>query len=133
MQPFEFSNNSISSLVSIFSTIMGIGYPLLLQAIERLDEKYKSERFARLFLQEQTFMCFQRLLAISIAFAISAVFVFEMLDGYEIFTDILVTAHSAVTLMLLYEMIMLVHLIIIYYDPKELLKHFEELREKGHE
>lgn len=133
MQPFEFSNNSISSLVSIFSTIMGIGYPLLLQTIERLDEKYKSERFARLFLQEQTFKCFQWLLAISIAFAISAVFVFEMLDGYEILTDIWVTAHSAVTLMLLYEMIMLVHLIIIYYDSEKLLKHFKELREKGHE
>lgn len=133
MQPFEFSNNSISSLVSIFSAIMGIGYPLLLQTIERLDEQYKSQRIARLFLQERTFKRFQWLLAISIAFAIMSIFILEMLDGYEILTDIWVTAHSAVTLMLLYKMVMLVHLILIYYDSKDLLERIKELRGNGHE
>ena len=54
MEEFEFSNNAINVLNSIFSAVMGIAYPLIIQAIERLDEKYDSPRIAKMWRTRQT-------------------------------------------------------------------------------
>ena len=40
MQPFEFSNNALSLMFAVFSVIVGMAYPLLLQAIQKIDEFY---------------------------------------------------------------------------------------------
>lgn len=48
MQPFEFSNNAISLLLSVFSVIVGMTYPLLLQVIQRIDEQYRSSRITKM-------------------------------------------------------------------------------------
>lgn len=58
LAPFEFSNNSLSLLVSVFSLIVGMSYPLLLQAI---DEQYHSPRLSNMLLQERKFKCFRSL------------------------------------------------------------------------
>ena len=55
MQDFDFTNSAVSSLNSIFSAVMGIAYPLILQAVEKLNEQYASLRIARLFLSEPVF------------------------------------------------------------------------------
>lgn len=61
LAPFEFSNNSLSLLVSVFSLIMGMSYPLLLQAIQAIDEQYHSPRLSNMLLQERKFKCFRSL------------------------------------------------------------------------
>ena len=38
---FDFANYAYSGLIGIFSTIVCMCYPLLLQAIDRIDEKYR--------------------------------------------------------------------------------------------
>lgn len=38
---FDFANYAYSGLIGIFSAIVGMCYPLLLQAIDRIDEKYR--------------------------------------------------------------------------------------------
>lgn len=38
---FDFANYAYSGLIGIFSAIVGMYYPLLLQAIDRIDEKYR--------------------------------------------------------------------------------------------
>lgn len=38
---FDFTNYAYSGLIGIFSAIVGMCYPLLLQAIDRIDEKYR--------------------------------------------------------------------------------------------
>lgn len=38
---FAFANYAYSGLIGIFSAIIGMCYPLLLQAIDRIDEKYR--------------------------------------------------------------------------------------------
>lgn len=61
LAPFEFSNNSLSLLVSVFSLIVGMSYPLLLQAIQAIDEQYHSPRLSNMLLQERKFKCFRSL------------------------------------------------------------------------
>lgn len=46
---FDFSDYTYSGLIGIFSAIIGMCYPLMLQAIERIDEKYHVIRFVELF------------------------------------------------------------------------------------
>lgn len=55
MQPFDFSNNALSLIFSIFSLIVGMAYPLLLQAIQRIDEQYRSSRIAKMLRAEPQF------------------------------------------------------------------------------
>ena len=75
MQHFEFSNNAISLLLSVFSVIVGMTYPLLLQAIQRIDEQYRSSRITKMLKEEKVFRLFQWLVTISIAFAFISIFI----------------------------------------------------------
>lgn len=59
MQPFEFSNNTVSLLISVFSVIVGMTYPILLQAIQRIDEQYRSSRLSKMLMKEPKFKRFQ--------------------------------------------------------------------------
>lgn len=128
IQPFEFSNNAISLLLSIFSVIVGMTYPLLLQAIQRIDEQYRSSRISKMLKSEKVFLLFQWLVAISIAFAFISIFILQLLDDCTTLTIVWVTIHTLLTLALLVSTILLVYTILTYYNPGELLDHINNLR-----
>lgn len=128
IQPFEFSNNAISLLLSIFSVIVGMTYPLLLQAIQRIDEQYRSSRISKMLKSEKVFQLFQWLVAISIAFAFISIFILQLLDDCTTLTIVWVTIHTLLTLALLVSTILLVYTILTYYNPGELLDHINNLR-----
>ena len=121
MQPFEFSNNAISLLLSVFSVIVGMTYPLLLQAIQRIDEQYRSSRITKMLKEEKVFRLFQWLVTISIAFAFISIFILQLLDDCPTLTIIWVTIHTLLTWLLLVTTILLVYTIMTYYNPDELL------------
>lgn len=121
MQPFEFSNNAISLLLSVFSVIVGMTYPLLLQAIQRIDEQYRSSRITKMLKEEKIFRLFQWLVTISIAFAFISIFILQLLDDCPTLTIVWVTIHTLLTWLLLVTTILLVYTIMTYYNPDELL------------
>ena len=128
MQPFEFSNNAISLLLSVFSVIVGMTYPLLLQAIQRIDEQYRSSRITKMLKEEKVFRLFQWLVTISIAFAFISIFILQLLDDCPTLTIVWVTIHTLLTWLLLVTTILLVYTIITYYNPDELLDRINNLR-----
>ena len=128
MQPFEFSNNAISLLLSVFSVIVGMTYPLLLQAIQRIDEQYRSSRITKMLKEEQVFRLFQWLVTISIAFAFISIFILQLLDDCPTLTIVWVTIHTLLTWLLLVTTILLVYTIMTYYNPDELLDRINNLR-----
>lgn len=128
MQPFEFSNNAISLLLSVFSVIVGMTYPLLLQAIQRIDEQYRSSRITKMLKEEKVFRIFQWLVTISIAFAFISIFILQLLDDYPTLTIVWVTIHTLLTWLLLVTTILLVYTIMTYYNPDELLDRINNLR-----
>ena len=128
MQPFEFSNNAISLLLSVFSVIVGMTYPLLLQAIQRIDEQYRSSRITKMLKEEKVFRLFQWLVTISIAFAFISIFILQLLDDCPTLTIVWVTIHTLLTLLLLVTTILLVYRIMTYYNPDELLDRINNLR-----
>ena len=128
MQPFEFSNNAISLLLSVFSVIVGMTYPLLLQAIQRIDEQYRSSRITKMLKEEKVFRLFQWLVTISIAFAFISIFILQLLDDCPTLTIVSVTIHTLLTWLLLVTTILLVYTIMTYYNPDELLDRINNLR-----
>lgn len=128
MQPFEFSNNAISLLLSVFSVIVGMTYPLLLQAIQRIDEQYRSSRITKMLKEEKVFRLFQWLVTISIAFAFISIFILQLLDDCPTSTIVWVTIHTLLTWLLLVTTILLVYTIMTYYNPDELLNRINNLR-----
>lgn len=128
MQPFEFSNNAISLLLSVFSVIVGMTYPLLLQAIQRIDEQYRSSRITKMLKEEKVFRLFQWLVTISIAFAFISIFILQLLDDCPTLTIVWVIIHTLLTWLLLVTTILLVYTIMTYYNPDELLDHINNLR-----
>ena len=128
MQPFEFSNNTISLLLSVFSVIVGMTYPLLLQAIQRIDEQYRSSRITKMLKEEKVFRLFQWLVTISIAFAFISIFILQILDDCPTLTIVWVTIHTLLTWLLLVTTILLVYTIMTYYNPDELLDRINNLR-----
>ena len=128
MQPFEFSNNAISLLLSVFSVIVGMTYPLLLQTIQRIDEQYRSSRITKMLKEEKVFRLFQWLVTISIAFAFISIFILQLLDDCPTLTIVWVTIHTLLTWLLLVTTILLVYTILTYYNPDELLDRINNLR-----
>ena len=128
MQHFEFSNNAISLLLSVFSVIVGMTYPLLLQAIQRIDEQYRSSRITKMLKEEKVFRLFQWLVTISIAFAFISIFILQLLNDCPTLTIVWVTIHTLLTWLLLVTTIMLVYRIMTYYNPDELLDRINNLR-----
>lgn len=128
MQPFEFSNNAIGLLLSVFSVIVGMTYPLLLQAIQRIDEQYRSSRISKMLKEEKVFRLFQWLVTISIAFAFISIFILQLLNDCPTLTIVWVTIHTLLTWLLLVTTIMLVYTIMTYYNPGELLDRINNLR-----
>ena len=128
MQHFEFSNNAISLLLSVFSVIVGMTYPLLLQAIQRIDEQYRSSRITKMLKEEKVFRLFQWLVTISIAFAFISIFILQLLDDCPTLTIVWVTIHILLTWLLLVTTILLVYTIMTYYNPDELLDRINNLR-----
>ena len=128
MQHFEFSNNALSLLLSVFSVIVGMTYPLLLQAIQRIDEQYRSSRITKMLKEEKVFRLFQWLVTISIAFAFISIFILQLLDDCPTLTIVWVTIHTLLTWLLLVTTILLVYTIMTYYNPDELLDRINNLR-----
>ena len=126
MESFDFSNTSVSGLISIFSAVMGIAYPLIIQTIEKLDDKYSSPRMARLFKKEKAFKRYEMFIVLSILFAFASIYVMQIVDDNVLFSDVFITIHSLVTLALLYNMLKIFNLILAYNDPLSLIDRISD-------
>ena len=98
---FDISGQTYSSLVGIFSAVMGLSYPLLLQAISHIDEKYHVARFVDLFKKEKAYERFNRILLLSIEFAVVAPFVLYVMCDILWMQMVVLVVHTFVVLGLL--------------------------------
>ena len=129
MQPFEFSNNAFALALSVFTAIVGLSYPLLLQAIQRIDEKYRSPRIVKMLLNESIYRFFHRFIFVSIVFGLASPFVLELLGDCCALTIVWVAIHTLVTLILLTSTITLVQTILTYYCADDLLNYIKGIQE----
>ena len=123
---FDFSNYTFSALVGIFSAIIGMSYPLILQAISQINEMYGVSRFVERFQQEKCYREFNAILLLSIVFAVGDPFVLFMSNHLFVIHLIVLTLHTLLILLLIMGLISLHKIILVYYNPTALLKHLEK-------
>lgn len=121
--PFDFSDYTYSGLIGIFSAIIGMCYPLMLQAINGIDEKYHVARFVDLFKQEKVYNRFNVFLLLSIGFSIVAPFALFLMNNILWMQVLILTCHTFVVLCLLLHVIGLYHMILIYNTPRLFFEH----------
>jgi hypothetical protein len=127
---------SVDAYIYIIIGFLGVAYPILLQVVARLDEKYESERIVELFNQEWEGNAFQYSLYSSLIFVV--IWSLKLppliqLNGILKFiieksADILIGLN---TILLVIFFFLYVRKVLIYYTPTNLIaylikKHNEE-------
>lgn len=119
---FDFLDYNFSSLISVFAALMGMAYPLILQAIQRIDEMYNSSKLAAYFQKQWFFQLFSGLLLLTIPVSIIAPF---LLYYYRDFSWLMVlsAAHAIIVFALAISAFILIMYIMMTTNPRKFLKY----------
>ena len=124
---FDFTNYTYSALVTFIAMVIGMAYPSLLQAIQRIDETYHDDLMIRRFKEESTYKHFNEVLILAVGGGFILPFLLYMLDrmNMTIVSSALLCVQAVVTFILIVQSIRLCGLIITYYNTTDLLRHLE--------
>lgn len=121
---FDFFDYNFSSLISIFAALMGMAYPLILQAIQRIDEMYNSSKLAAYFQKQWFFHLFSRLLLVSIPVSIVAPFLLYYFRDFS-WMMILSAAHAIIVFALAMSAFILFKYIMMTINPSKFFEYLE--------
>lgn len=118
---FTFTDYTFSGLLSILAALYGVGYPLIIQSIERISAQYNSSHISEKFTREGIYRVFQNLLILNLAFAIATPFLLHA--GWN--NVLFLTLQAGLLVLLVGQTFMLFNLILKYSNGAKLLKHIE--------
>lgn len=128
---FDFFDYNYSSLISIFAALMGMAYPLILQAIQRIDEMYNSSKLAAYF-QKQCFShLFSRLFLVSIPVSFVAPFLLYFFRDFS-WMMLLSAAHAIIVFALAISAFILFKYIMMTTNPSKFLKYLNSKLSGSH-
>ena len=113
---FDFTNYTYSGLLSLVSAVFGISYPLILDAISNIDNKYETTILTQYFLKEQRYRIFKGLLIINLVMAVTVPFALSVFT----FPHALLVSQTASVILLIVASFFLYELIITYQQPDKL-------------
>lgn len=118
---FDFLYHTYTLTITVFAAVFGMAYPLILQAIERIDQKYTSSVLSTDLRKRWQFKAFNYLIFVCIACVGILAYVLECVDN-EWWKYGVVSAAVFLILLLMIDVVLLVQQIIDYYSPKNLLQ-----------
>ena len=126
---FDFLYHTYTLTITVFAAVFGMAYPLILQAIERIDQKYTSSVLSTDLRKRWQFKAFNVLIVICIACVGVLAYVLESVEGIHWKYGVVSVAVFLI-LLLMVDVVLLVHQIINYYSPEELFKLLKEKTKK---
>lgn len=117
---FDFLYHTYTLTITVFAAVFGMAYPLILQAIERIDQKYTSSVLSTDLRKRWQFKAFNVLIIVCIACVGILAYILECVDN-EWWKYGVVSAAVFLILLLMIDVVFLVQQIIDYYSPKDLL------------
>lgn len=129
--------NNISICVSFIAAMLGIAYPILLQVISRLDEKYSSQIIVDIFNKEWENKVFTFSLKISLAFLL--VWMLNLQPLIKIYGLNYLIGNSAEFLLIISSIALIVSFfyfvkkVLIYYTPTKFLPYLIKRHDKNPE
>lgn len=118
---FTFTDYTFSGLLSILAALYGVGYPLIIQSIEKISAQYNSSHISERFTREGIYLLFQGLLITNMAFAIATPFLLHA--GWR--NVLFLTLQAVLLVLLVGQTFLLFDLILKYSNGAKLLKHIE--------
>ena len=128
---FDFFDYNYSSLISIFAALMGMAYPLILQAIQRIDEMYNSSKLAAYFQKQWFSHLFSRLFLVSIPVSIVAPFLLYFFRDFS-WMMLLSAAHAIIVFALAISAFILFKYIMMTTNPSKFLKYLNSKLSGSH-
>lgn len=131
MRYVDFSNILVLS-IPILASILGIAFPIIVQTIGAIDERYNSTRLVKRFKNEPIYLFFRWSLIFTIAVTIYDIIVFFPWEAdWGVFLNKLMGSSSDIlllfsTITLITLLFLLIKLIIRYYDYIELFKYIRK-------
>lgn len=119
---FDFFDYNFSSLISVFAALMGMAYPLILQAIQRIDEMYNSSKLAAYFQKQWFSHLFSFLLLLSIPVSIVTPFLLYYFRGFSCMM-VLSAVHAIIVFALAISAFLLFKYIMMTTNPSKFLKY----------
>ena len=110
---FDFANYTYSGLLSLISALFSIGYPLIMDSINRIDAKYSSTLLTAKLQKEMVFFCFRTLLVVNLILAVLIPF---MMYGSNI-SYLYIIAQAIAAIALITTTFCLFHIIMLYSNP----------------
>lgn len=121
---FDFLYHSYTLTITIFAAVFGMAYPLMLQAIERIDQKYSSSVLSTDLRNRWQFKWFNWLIICCIAILPILAYVLEAMVSIQ-HKYIIVSIATLLIIALMVDIVMLVRRILVFYSPIELLEYLE--------
>ena len=123
MNKFDFFNYNFSALISIFAALLGMAYPLILQAIQRVDDMYNSTVLAKYAQTQFAFRLFNVLLLVSIVVSITVPFIIAYLLENSIAGIVVELVHAVIITALICSAIYLFKFILVTTRPDDFLEY----------
>lgn len=117
---FDFLYHTYTLTITVFAAVFGMAYPLILQAIERIDQKYTSSVLSTDLRKRWQFKAFNILIIVCIACVGILAYVLECVSN-KWWKYGVVSVAVFLILLLMIDVVLLVQQIIDYYSPKDLL------------
>ena len=128
---FDFFDYNFSSLISIFAALMGMAFPLVLQAILRIDEMYKSTILSAFFLRQWFFRLFNDLLLLTIPVSIVAPFLLYYYSDYSCMM-VISAVHTIIVFALAISASVLFKYIMMTNSPNKFLEYLNNKLDEVH-
>ena len=130
---FDFINYTYSALMSLFAMVVGLAYPAILQAIQRIDDTYHDDFMIKRFMEENINKFFNVILVIALGVGFIVPFLLYLCDicGYVRLSLFLIIIQSIITFVLVASSIRLYLLIQTYYVTVDLLSHINNQEDLG--
>lgn len=127
---FNFFSNTYSAVVTIFAALLGISFPLILQSIQRIDEKYDSAVLSNRFEDENIYNIFKWLLYVYAVIVCVVPFILSFLSNVE-------KEYWVNSFLLLYLLCIIMTLVILfdriskYYNIEKLLSYLSSKKKES--
>ena len=126
---FDFLYHDYTLVITIFAAVFGMAYPLILQAIDRIDEKYTSSVLATDLRKRWQFRAFNVLIVACIICVAVLAYALKYIGDIQ-WKYVLVSAAVFLIVMLMVDVVLLFHQIITYYSPNELFAQLKRSENK---
>lgn len=121
---FDFLYHSYTLTITIFAAVFGMAYPLMLQAIERIDDKYTSSVLSTDLRKRWQFKGFNVLIILCIIILPLLAYLLEATNSIQ-WKYVIISIATMLIVVLMADVVLLVRRVLVFYSPVELLEYLE--------